>query len=123
MRRGLLSQLCSVLRDSITNNGCGLASVAKNIEEHYKNEKTRFTVLSNRFIGAQAIKMAKYGLRAVDALRCDGETEIQKFKRIAISKIFQTLRTIGTLINTTKTTQDVGSQIKDCCMVRAMHCS
>lgn len=87
----------------------------KNIEEHYKNEKTRFTVLSNRFIGAQAIKMAKHGLRAVDVLKYDGESELQKFKSIAISKLFQTLRTIGTLINTTNATQDVVSEIKDCC--------
>ena len=55
-------------------------SVAKNIEEHYKCEKTRFTVLSNRFIGAQAIKMAKHGLRAVDVLKYEGESKLQKFR-------------------------------------------
>lgn len=45
----------------------------------------------------------------------DDDDEIQVFKRVAISKIFETLRTIGTLINTTNVTEDTISNLKECC--------
>ena len=91
VRRNLVDELIIKLKTKIDDGGCGLKSVSDNIKEHFRSEKTRFNVLSNRLIGAQAIRMAKFGLRVVDILKCESESDMQKFKRVSISNIFETL--------------------------------
>ena len=94
--------LVSKLNDNISDGGCGLKELGASIEDHFKSEKTKDTKLSERLIGEQAIKLAKYGLRLVDALNTSTEfeeSEILYFYRCALSKTFETLRNIGTLIN------------------------
>ena len=48
--------------------GCGLAFVASLIREHYKDKDKRSNNLSIRLIGEQAIALARYSYRLVDAL-------------------------------------------------------
>ena len=97
LQRNVIINLVNVLILPISKGGCGLKSVAINIQEHFKMEKTRHTKLSNR-IGAQAIKLSKYGLRIVDILEVDSESDLQVYRRCGISKIFETLRTVGFLM-------------------------
>ena len=82
-----------------TTYGCGLAYLAKKIEEHYNDEHKRFNKLPVRLIGEQAISLARYGYRLVDCLQSHDETEGQKLRRIALSKAVQYLRNAGGLFN------------------------
>ncbi len=79
--------------------GCGLAYLAKKIEEHYNNETKRYNRLPVRLIGAQAIALARFGYRLADSLEYLGESGGQKLKRIALSKSIQFLRNAGGLFN------------------------
>ena len=45
-------------------------------------EKTEHTELSNRLVGAQVIKLSKYGLRIVDILEVDSESDLQVYRNI-----------------------------------------
>ena len=99
VQRNVVDKLIEVLKTSVSKGGCGLKSVAVNIEEHYKNEAKRCNKLANRLIGAQAISLAKYGLRAVDVLKRDDESPLEKMYRALISKIFESLRGVGVLAN------------------------
>ena len=49
-------------------NGCGLSYLSTKVQEHYEDESKRFNKLSVRLIGAQAIALARYCYRLVDAL-------------------------------------------------------
>ena len=79
--------------------GCGLKFVSMKIEEHYKSEATRYKKLSNRLIGSQAIALAQYSYRLIDALKVNNESDSQIIKRLVLAKICQYLRNIGALIN------------------------
>ena len=74
VRRDLIVNLVNVLKLPISEGGCGLKSVAINIQEHFKMEKTRHTKLSNRLIGTQAINLSNYGLQIVDILEVDSDS-------------------------------------------------
>lgn len=61
--------------------GCGLSFVASKIREHHNDKDHRANNLSTRFIGEQAIALAKYSYRLIDALEITDESSAQKMKR------------------------------------------
>ena len=84
---------------SLYGHGCGLAYLRSKLEEHYSDEGKRFNKLSIRLIGRQAIVLARHCYRLVDCLESETETEGEKLKRLALSKIAEYLRNAGGLFN------------------------
>ena len=82
-------------KSQVSKGGCGLGYLASRVREHYNDESTRHNKLSVRFIGNQAIGLARYSYRLVDTLGYDNESEAQKIKRIALGKIGEYLRNAG----------------------------
>ena len=66
-------------------------------------------------IGAQAIKLSKYGLRIVDILEVGNESDLQVYRRCGISKIFETLRTVSFLMNSVNITNTYPKEVNDSC--------
>ena len=79
--------------------GCGLSYLRSKLEEHYSDEGKCFNKLSIRLIGEQAIVLARHCYRLIDCLASDNETEGEKLKRLALSKIAEYLRNAGALFN------------------------
>ena len=79
--------------------GCGLSYLRSKLEEHHSDEGKRFNKLSIRLIGEQAIVLARHCYRLIDCLASDNETEGEKLKRLALSKIAEYLRNAGALFN------------------------
>lgn len=107
VRRGQFQKFIEVLRAPVKVNddghiGCGLNFIAKNIEEHYNRPNDRLKKLQVRLIGAQAISLARYSYRLVDVLKNDDEDQTQLLKRLALSKICESLRDIGSEMNRVK---------------------
>ena len=50
--------------------GCQLAFLARQIREHYNEKEKRSNKISTRLIGEQAIYLARYSFRLIDALAC-----------------------------------------------------
>ena len=103
VRRDRFDAFIKVLKAPATgdedgNFGCGLNFLSKSIKEHYESEKLRMTVLSTRLIGAQAILLARYSYRLVDSLAVPGNP-LADVKQLALGKICESLRDIGSLIN------------------------
>ena len=98
--------------------GCGLAFVASLIREHYKDKDKdkdkRSNNLSIRLTGEQAIALARYSYRLVDALVVPNETPAQKIKRLALGKVAQCLRDACTLFNKVDTN---ASDVKKCILI------
>ena len=67
--------------------GCGLSYFRSKLEEHYSDEGKHFNELSIHLIGEQPIVLAWYCYRLIDCLASDNETEGEKLKRLALSKI------------------------------------
>ena len=102
VRRGKYQDFCKVLSSSQHNQdlpGCGLKFVANIINEHYNNEQKRMNKLSVRIIGSQAISLAQFSFRLIDAIVLNDGSEAHKVKLAALSKICQCLRDIGALMN------------------------
>lgn len=78
---------------------CGLSFVASKTREHYNDKDHRSNNLTARLIGEQAIALAIYSYRLVDALEIEGESGAQKLKRQALGKASEHLRNAGTLFN------------------------
>ena len=78
--------------------GCGLSFVASKIREHYNDKDHRSNNLTARLFGEQAITLAKYSYRLVDALEIEGGPGAQKLKRQALGKASEH-RNAGTLFN------------------------
>ena len=93
--------------------GCGLSFVANKIREHYNDKDHRNNNLTARLTGEQAIALAKYSYRLVDALEIEGESEAQKLKRQALGKASEHLRNAGTLFNKVDTNLIEIEQIKE----------
>jgi len=85
--------------DSQQQLGCGLSFVASRILEHYEDSEKKSNNLSIRLIGEQAIALARYSYRLIDALEIQDETAAQKVKRLALGKAAQYLRDACTLFN------------------------
>ena len=77
------------------NVDCGLAYLRTKLEEHYNDESKRFTKLSTRLIGKQAIVLAWHSYKLVDCLKQTNKTEGGKLKWLALSKIVEYLRNAG----------------------------
>ena len=99
IQRNKFFEFLDVLKLPVDASGCGLKFVAMKIEEHYKNDKERNKKLSTRLIGAQAIALARYSLRIVDVLEMNNESGWMRIRRLAMSKICESLRNVGTLMN------------------------
>ena len=95
--------------------GCGLAFVASLIREHYKDKDKRSNNLSIRLIGEQAIALARYSYRLVDALVVPNETPAQKIKRLALGKVAQYLRDACTLFNKVDTNASEVNNLSELC--------
>lgn len=63
--------------------GCQLAFLARQIREHYNDEEKRNNNISTRLIGEQAISLARYSFRLIDALATQDESGPQRIKRLA----------------------------------------
>ena len=99
MNNRLSTSLVASCGTTSTDYGCGLAFLKTKIEEHHKDEAKRFNKLSIRLVGAQAIQLARHSYRLVDCLKTTNETEAEKLKRSALSKIVEYLRNAGGLFN------------------------
>lgn len=120
VRRRRYNEFIKILKTSVTdaeNPGCGLKFVAQRIDEHYQKESERMKKLDNRLIGSQAISLAQFSFRLVDTLKCDNESDAQKIKRMAMSKICQYLRDIGALINRINVSSSYPENLKELCQV------
>ena len=53
--------------------GCQLAFLARKIREHYNDKDKRANTISTRLIGEQAISLARYSFRLIDALGMEDE--------------------------------------------------
>ena len=97
--------------------GCGLAFVASLIREHYKDKDKdkRSNNLSIRLTGEQAIALARYSYRLVDALVVPNETPAQKIKRLALGKVAQYLRDACTLFNKVDTNASEVNNLSELC--------
>ena len=115
VRRNVVDKLILTLNSKVSEGDCGLKSVADNIKQHFSSEQTRYNKLKNRMIGSQAISMAKYGLRAVDLLKNDLESAAERYKRIFLSKIFETLRSIGTMFNSVNVCESYVAELDELC--------
>ena len=99
VRRGKYCEFDSVLRLSKSQHGCGLKYIADLIQEHHKSESTRMKTLTIRLIGSQAINLAQFGYRLIDAIKHQDDSGASNLIMLALGKIFQTLRDICSFIN------------------------
>ena len=93
--------------------GCGLAFIAILIKNPYSDEKERHRSFSIRLIGEQAVQLARYSYRLLDSLAMENESELERVKRLALSKISQLLRDAATLFNQVHVTSAEVSQLKE----------
>ena len=93
--------------------GCGLSFVASKIREHYNDKDHRANNLSTRLIGEQAIALAKYSYRLIDALEIPDESPAQRLKRQALGKAAEHLRNASTLFNKVDTNSIEIEQLKE----------
>jgi len=113
VRRSKFDQFNQTLRSNKSKNGCGLKFVADHIKEHF--DSTRMKSLTIRLIGAQAINLAQFSYRIIDALEIENESNGELITRLAIAKICEVLRDIGSLINRVTTIPDYTKKIEDLC--------
>ena len=95
--------------------GCGLQYLSSKIKEHYSDESKRFNKLPVRLIGDQAITLSRYIYRVIDGLQSEEESQAQKIRRLAISKIAEYLRNAGGLFNKIHTNSSEIDQLADNC--------
>ena len=79
--------------------GLALNYLCKFVRSHFNDEKSRRNKLPVRLIGQQAIRLAQYYYRLVDALRMEEECEEEKIMRLALGKIGQCLRNASSIFN------------------------
>ena len=84
---------------------------------HYADVNRRFNKFGSgtRLTGAQAILLARYCLRLVDGLKDKNDFAYQKTRIAALSKICQTLGTIGTIINSMTTSCATVHKLNELC--------
>ena len=104
VRRRRFEEFVEVLQNPVKDSeklGCGLKFIGMKIREHYNVESSRFKKLETRLIGAQAISLVfiVYSFRLIDQLITENESETQVLKRLALAKMCENLRDIGSQIN------------------------
>ena len=107
----------STLASSVVSGGCGLHFTATHIRGHYNQVSERFKTFpsSCRLIGDQAIELARRSLLIIDALKSTSNSEIQSTRLIILSKLCQTLRKIGILINVVEGSDNYLSELQYYC--------
>ena len=104
---------CKLLSLPVRSGGCGLKPICPMIKEHYNHDK--FKKLTVRLIGAQAIKLSKYSLRLVDALKQGCQGKYSNIKFITISKICERLRVVGAIMNSVTCDNTSIKRLSDAC--------
>lgn len=112
-----IDSFLDVLSSSISSGGCGLKFIASKIREHYQDTNKRTNKLGARLIGAQGIALAKYSFRLIDAMKDDDDTPAMKINLFAISKICQSLRMIGTIMNSVSCNLQKLKELKKNCRI------
>lgn len=91
--------------------------LSQQIREHYNDKEKSSNKISTRLIGEQAISLARYSFRLIDALEMEGESQPQKIKRLVLGKVAQYLRDAGTLFNKVDTNSAEVSQLRETCII------
>ena len=116
LRKSKMEEFLAVLGASLDKGGCNLKFVASKIREHYMDKQHCFNKFPGvRIIGAQAITLARYSLRLIDSIIGDSDSKYELIRLMALSKICQTLRKIGTLMNSVSVTTESIEHLKDNC--------
>ena len=111
-----MEEFLAVLGASLNKGGCNLKFVASKIREHYMDKKHCFNKFPGvRLIGAQAITLARYSFRLIDSIIGDSDSKYELIRLMALSKICQTLRKIGTLMNSVSVNTESIEHLKDNC--------
>ena len=107
----------ATLAASVVNGGCGLHFTATQIREHFIQVSERYKTFPStcRLIGDQAIQLARHSLSIIDVLKNTSTSEIQNIRLIILSKLCQTLRKIGVLINVVEGSETYLSEVKHYC--------
>ena len=71
---------------TLGKKGCQLVFLAQRIREHYNDKEKRSNNISTRLIGEQAISLARYSYRLIDALGMEDESGPQKIQRLALGR-------------------------------------
>lgn len=100
---------------TLGKKGCRLAFLAQRIRQHYNDKEKRSNNISTRLIGEQAISLARYSYRLIDALGMEGESGPQKIQRLALGKVAQCLTDAGTLFNKVDTNTAEINQLRETC--------
>ena len=85
------------------------------IKDHYNDEAQRHKKLPVRLIRDQAIALANFSLRLIDALKVLDESPAQKLERLALGKIAQLLRNAGALFNKTEVSPSYLGKLTEFC--------
>ena len=84
--------------------GCGLSYLVPLIKGHYADEKKRHNKLPTRFIGVQAIALARYAYWLIDSLQSTDESPSQGVLRLALGRIVLYLWQACSILNKVSTT-------------------
>ena len=115
LQKDKMAEFLNTLGSSIDTGGCNLKFIAKRIEEHYENKSERYKKYTIRLIGAQAISLSRYSLRLIDVMKDENDTNVQNIRLIVLSKICQSMRTVGTLMNSVFATKITIDDLKNAC--------
>ena len=107
-----------ILGAPVTSNGCGMAYIAKELRNHY-NSADRSKKIPIRLIGENAIQLSRYSFRLIDFMieKNSGVNETLEISLLALVKICEKLRTIGTLINSVTVDNTVVNEIAESCIM------
>ena len=118
VRRNKYAQFSKILRSPQKEGdklGCGLKFIAAKIDEQYAKESDRYKKLEVRLIGSQAISLARYSYRLIDAIKTESCVGAQNVKLLALSKICQSLRDIGSQINRVNVNCNYPAEVEKLC--------
>lgn len=103
------------VRGNSDRKGCQLAFLSRKIREHYNDKDKRSNNIATRLIGEQAVSLARYSFRLIDALCMNDESGPQRVKRLALGKAAQYLRDSGMLFSKVEANSVGMNQLKHSC--------
>ncbi|PFX26930.1 hypothetical protein AWC38_SpisGene8401 [Stylophora pistillata] len=103
------------VRGNSDRKGCQLAFLSRKIREHYNDKDKRSNKIATRLIGEQAVSLARYSFRLIDALCMNDESGPQRLKRLALGKAAQYLRDSGMLFSKVEANAVGMNQLKHSC--------
>ncbi|PFX32999.1 hypothetical protein AWC38_SpisGene2093 [Stylophora pistillata] len=95
--------------------GCQLAFLARKIREHYNDKDKKSNNIATRLIGEQAVPLARYSFRLIDALRMNDESSPQRIKHLALGKAAQFLQDFVMLFSKVEPNLVGMNQLKHSC--------